>query len=58
MTIERAFSALKLVLTDQRNRLSEETLENILLLKLNPNFLDAAIDNLPLFEEEDGTEEN
>ncbi|XP_017491927.1 PREDICTED: uncharacterized protein LOC108380071, partial [Rhagoletis zephyria] len=31
VTIERAFSMLKLILTDSRNRLSEETLENILL---------------------------
>ncbi|KAH8355875.1 hypothetical protein KR084_003912, partial [Drosophila pseudotakahashii] len=50
VTIERAFSTLKAVLTDNRNRLSEETLENILLVKLNPNFLDAAIDTLPLFQ--------
>nr|XP_044250883.1 uncharacterized protein LOC108069747 [Drosophila takahashii] len=53
VTIERAFSTLKLVLTDNRNRLSEETLENILLVKLNPNFLDAAIDTLPLFQNDE-----
>ncbi|XP_036323039.1 uncharacterized protein LOC118736966 [Rhagoletis pomonella] len=53
VTIERAFSMLKLILTDSRNRLSEETLENILLVKLNPNFLEAAIDNVPLFQHPD-----
>ncbi|KAL7725006.1 hypothetical protein ACLKA6_001442 [Drosophila palustris] len=31
VTIERAFSTLRLVLTDYRNRLSQEVLENILL---------------------------
>jgi len=53
VTIERAFSTLKLVLTDYRNRLSAESLENILLVKLNPSFLETAIDNLPLFQEDD-----
>ncbi|XP_050338888.1 zinc finger BED domain-containing protein 4-like [Bactrocera neohumeralis] len=53
VSIERAFSALRLVLTDYRNRLSQDVLENILLVKLNPSFLDHAIDTLPLFEDED-----
>ncbi|XP_046868368.1 uncharacterized protein LOC124460831 [Drosophila willistoni] len=53
VTIERAFSSLKLVLSDNRNRLSHETLENILLVRLNSNHLDSAIDNLSLFENED-----
>ncbi|XP_036317372.1 uncharacterized protein LOC118732350, partial [Rhagoletis pomonella] len=51
VTIERAFSTLRLVLTDYRNQLSQETLENILLVKLNPSFLDTAIETLPLFED-------
>ncbi|XP_043865087.1 uncharacterized protein LOC122757888 [Drosophila mojavensis] len=53
VTIERAFSSLKLVLSDNRNRLSHETLENILLVRLNSNHLDSAIENLSLFENED-----
>ncbi|XP_037930765.1 uncharacterized protein LOC119665611 [Teleopsis dalmanni] len=51
VTIERAFSSLKLILADNRNRLNHDTLENILLVKLNPSFLDQSIENLPLFEE-------
>lgn len=43
VTIERAFSALRNILTESRNRLSEENLENILLAKLNPELLDRAI---------------
>ncbi|XP_034487200.1 uncharacterized protein LOC117791518 [Drosophila innubila] len=50
VTIERAFSSMKLVLSDNRNRLSHETLENILLVKLNSTHLDSAIDNLSLIE--------
>ncbi|KAH8393125.1 hypothetical protein KR215_002950, partial [Drosophila sulfurigaster] len=53
VTIERAFSTLRLVLTDYRNRLSQEVLENILLLKLNPSILDSAIDNLSLFQDDE-----
>jgi len=49
----RAFSSLKLVLSDNRNRLSHETLENILLVRLNSTHLDSAIDNLSLFEDEE-----
>nr|XP_041632974.1 uncharacterized protein LOC121502915 [Drosophila kikkawai] len=52
VSIERAFSTLRLVLTDYRNRLSQDVLENILVVKLNPSFLDVAIDTLPLFENE------
>ncbi|XP_043648448.1 uncharacterized protein LOC122616923 [Drosophila teissieri] len=55
VSIERAFSTLRLVLTDYRNRLSQDVLENILLFKLNPTFLDMAIDTLPLFENEELT---
>ena len=53
MTIERAFSSLKLVLADDRNRITQDTLQDILIVKLNPKFLDKAIDELPLFEELD-----
>ncbi|XP_037932575.1 zinc finger BED domain-containing protein 4-like [Teleopsis dalmanni] len=49
--IERAFSSLKLILADNRNRLNHDTLENKLLVKFNPSFLDQSIENLPLFEE-------
>lgn len=35
VSVERAFSALRLVLADQRTSLGEEMLEIILLLKLN-----------------------
>lgn len=50
IAVERAFSALKLILTE--NRLSKDALENILLVKLNPSFLDDAIEDITLFEEE------
>ncbi|XP_049302982.1 uncharacterized protein LOC115065771 [Bactrocera dorsalis] len=53
VTIERAFSSLKLVLSDNRNRLSHHTLENILLVRLNSTHLDSAIENLNLFVDED-----
>ena len=53
VTIERAFSTLRLVLTDYRNRLNQDMLEDILLVKLNPNFLNSAIETLPLFEDDD-----
>ncbi|XP_018795159.1 PREDICTED: uncharacterized protein LOC108972800 [Bactrocera latifrons] len=53
VTIERAFSSLKLVLSDNRNRLSHHTLENILLVRLNSTHFDSAIDNLNLFVDED-----
>lgn len=39
-TVERAFSAFALVLTALRNRLSDENLQNILLLRLNKNILE------------------
>uniref|UniRef100_A0A0A1WM76 Zinc finger BED domain-containing protein 4 n=1 Tax=Zeugodacus cucurbitae TaxID=28588 RepID=A0A0A1WM76_ZEUCU len=53
VTIEPAFSFLKLVLSDNRNRLSHHTLENILLVRLNSAHLDSAIENLNLFVDED-----
>lgn len=37
-SVERTFSALKLILTDQRHNLTSENLENILFLKLNESF--------------------
>ncbi|XP_046807300.1 zinc finger BED domain-containing protein 4-like [Lucilia cuprina] len=48
VTIERAFSSLRIILSESRNRLSPETLENILLVKLNPALLDEAIGELSL----------
>lgn len=38
-TVERVFSALALVLTPHRTRLGDETLENILLVRLNHDLL-------------------
>lgn len=35
VTVERAFSSLSLVLTNRRTRLLQETLHNILIVKLN-----------------------
>jgi len=35
VSVERAFSALKFIMADNRERLGEDVLENILLLKLN-----------------------
>ncbi|KAI8120087.1 hypothetical protein CVS40_8584 [Lucilia cuprina] len=46
VSVERAFSSLKIILTDSRNRLSQENLENILLAKLNSSLLDEAINEL------------
>lgn len=35
VSVERSFSALKLILSNERNRLSSDNLENILMVKLN-----------------------
>lgn len=37
VSVERSFSALKLVLTDLRSNLSSDSIQKILLLKLNKN---------------------
>ncbi|XP_073829183.1 uncharacterized protein [Musca autumnalis] len=52
VTVERAFSTLKLILTDSRNRMNHETLEDILLVKLNSAFINEAINKLSLFEDQ------
>lgn len=39
ITVERAFSALKLVLTDHRRRLGDKRIQNIMVLKLNPDLI-------------------
>ncbi|XP_029725293.2 uncharacterized protein LOC115265169 [Aedes albopictus] len=39
VSVERSFSALKLILRDQRMNLNSESVENSLLLKLNPDLL-------------------
>lgn len=39
VSVERSFSAMALVLTDHRTKLSEGTLENLLLIKLNSDFI-------------------
>jgi hypothetical protein len=54
VTVERAFSALKLVLSDHRNRLTPEILENILLVKLNKYLLtEDFFDELDIFNDYD-----
>lgn len=39
VTVERAFSGLALILTDHRTNLIDETLQNILLIRLNSELL-------------------
>lgn len=39
VSVERAFSALSTIITKQRTKLSKETINNILLVKLNSNLL-------------------
>lgn len=39
VSVERAFSALSLILTKLRSKLSKETINNILLVKLNNNLI-------------------
>lgn len=46
VSVERAFSGLKLILTDHRMRLSEKSVENLLVLKLNQDLLDRVADVL------------
>ncbi|XP_055540597.1 uncharacterized protein LOC129727133 [Wyeomyia smithii] len=46
VTVERAFSALALVLSNARSTLSEETLSNILLIKLNRSVFENIIPTL------------
>lgn len=38
VSVERTFSTLKLILSDLRSSLSDKTLQNILLVKLNHDF--------------------
>lgn len=45
VSVERAFSALALVLSPQRTRLGPDTLENILLIKLNKDVFKQEISN-------------
>lgn len=39
VSVERGFSALKLILTDHRQRLSDERIQELMVLKLNPDLL-------------------
>ena len=50
VSVERAFSALRLVLSDQRASLNEETLDNILMLKLNPKLLEEVLQDITVNE--------
>ena len=43
VSVERAFSALKIVLSEQRAQLTTESLKNILFIKLNENFFNKNI---------------
>lgn len=45
VTVERAFSSLAFILTALRNSLHAETLENILIIRLNKEIFE----NIPLF---------
>lgn len=46
VTVERTFSQLKLVLTDLRSRLSDKSIKDIMLLKMNKNLWTHMIDLL------------
>lgn len=46
VSVERAFSGLKLILTDHRMRLTESSVENLLVLKLNLDLLGKVADVL------------
>lgn len=43
VSVERAFSALSLILTKNRTKLSNETINNLLLIKLNNNLIEDLI---------------
>lgn len=43
VSVERAFSALSIILTKMRSKLSKDTINNLLLVKLNKNFIDDSI---------------
>uniref|UniRef100_A0A182ICV7 HAT C-terminal dimerisation domain-containing protein n=1 Tax=Anopheles arabiensis TaxID=7173 RepID=A0A182ICV7_ANOAR len=53
VSLERAFSALGLVLSDKRTRMKEDTLENILLIKLNQPLLEQILPDLYEWNKED-----
>ena len=46
VTVERAFSAFGLIFTDMRTKLSEDVLENLLILKLNRDVLEKILPHL------------
>lgn len=46
VSVERAFSGLKLILTDHRMRLTEKSVENLLVLKLNSDLLENVSETL------------
>nr|XP_029735162.1 uncharacterized protein LOC109402841 [Aedes albopictus] len=50
VSVERAFSGLALILSDLRTGLSEDTLEHILLIKLNESLLDRILPSLTQHE--------
>lgn len=53
VSVERAFSALGLVLSDKRTKMNDDTLENILLIKLNKTLLEKILPNLYKWNEEE-----
>lgn len=44
-TVERAFSALKYIFTEHRTRLDQDRLENLLMIKLNPDLAESVNQN-------------
>lgn len=53
VSVERSFSALGLVLTDKRTKMHDDTLENILIIKLNKQLFEKIVPNLYNWNEED-----
>nr|XP_049467036.1 uncharacterized protein LOC125908363 [Anopheles coluzzii] len=53
VSVERAFSALALILSDKRTKMNDENLENILLIKLNRKLFEKILPNLYKWNEGD-----
>ena len=54
VTVERAFSAFGLILTDMRTKLSEDVLQSLLMLKLNKDVLEKILPHLYDWKSENG----
>lgn len=57
-SVERAFSALAIVLSDLRTGLGEDVLSNILMVKLNKDLLEKIIPDLYSWKENSLSKEN